>query len=60
MNYRKQSHYARDCQQSQSTRAVKDTTTFKRIEELKGTKGCIVKHFAFCYNNRCPVYKKAK
>ena len=23
-------------------------------------KGCTVKHFAFCYNNRYPVYKEAK
>ena len=30
------------------------------IEELKGTKGCMLKHFAFCYDNRCLVYEKAK
>ena len=32
----------------------------KQSKELKGTKGCIIKHFAFCYNNRCSVYKEAK
>ena len=30
------------------------------FKELKGTRGCIVKHFAFCYNNGCPVHEKAK
>jgi len=34
--------------------------TFKRIEEFKGIKGCVVKHYAFYYNNRCPVYKETK
>jgi len=29
-------------------------------EELKGIKGCVLKHFAFCYDNRCPVYEKTK
>ena len=23
-------------------------------------RGCTVKHFAFCYNNQCPVHKEAK
>ena len=32
----------------------------KRTEEFKRTKGCIIKHFAFCYNNRCPVYEEVK
>ena len=32
----------------------------RQSEELKGTKGCMLKHFVFCYNNRCPVHKEAK
>jgi len=32
----------------------------KRIEELKGIKRYTVKHFAFYYDNRCQVHKKAK
>ena len=32
----------------------------KRTEELKGIKECAVKHFVFCYNNSCQVYKEAK
>ena len=35
-------------------------TTLKRTEEFKGTRGCAVKHFTFCYDNRCQVYKEAK
>ena len=27
---------------------------------MKRIKGCAVKHFAFYYNNRCPVYKEVK
>jgi len=60
MNCGKQGYYARDCQQSQSTKAVKGTTTSKRAKEFKGTKGYAVKHFIFCYNNGCQVYKEAK
>ena len=32
----------------------------KQFKELKGTKRCIVKYFAFYYDNRCPVYEKVK
>jgi len=32
----------------------------KRTEEPKGIKKHAVKHFAFCYNNGCQVYKEAK
>ena len=32
----------------------------KQFKKLKGTKECAVKHFAFYYNNKCPVYKEAK
>ena len=35
-------------------------TILKKIEEFKGIKGYAVKHFAFCYNNGCQVYKEAK
>ena len=39
---------------------MKRTINPKSTKKLKGTRGCTVKHFAFCYNNKCPVYKKAK
>ena len=29
-------------------------------EEFKGTKEYVVKHFTFCYNNVCQIYKEAK
>jgi len=35
-------------------------TAPKRTKEFKRTRGYTVKHFAFCYNNRCQVYKEAK
>ena len=27
---------------------------------MKGIKGCILEHFAFYYDDKCPVYKEAK
>ena len=30
------------------------------MEELKGTRECKIRHFAFCYNNSCLIYKEAK
>jgi len=32
----------------------------RQSEELKGTRGCAVKHFAFCYDNSCQVHEEAK
>ena len=29
-------------------------------EKLKGTKKYIIKSFAFCYNNYCPIHQEAK
>ena len=29
-------------------------------EEFKGTQKYTVKHFAFCYNSMCQIYKEAK
>jgi len=65
MNCGKQNHYARDCRQGQSIKAIKGITNPrlsnpKKSKELKGTKKCVVKHFVFYYDDRCPVYKKAK
>jgi len=39
---------------------LRGTKTPQDTKELKKTKRCTVKHFAFYYNNRCPVYKEAK
>jgi len=35
-------------------------TALKRTKEFKRTRGCTVKHFAFCYDNRCQVHEEAK
>ena len=39
---------------------MKGITTPNPTKKLKGTKGCIIKHFAFYYNNKYLVYKEAK
>ena len=60
MNYRKRGYYARDYRDGWGTNAVKGTTASREVEEFKGTRGYIVKYFAFYYNNRCYTYKEAK
>jgi len=42
------------------TNWLKGTQKPQDTEELKGTKRYVLKHFAFYYNNKCPVYKEAK
>ena len=60
MNYKKKGHYTRDYKDSQSTNIVKGTIIPREVKEFKGTRGYIVKYFAFYYNNRCYIYKEAK
>jgi hypothetical protein len=60
MNYRKKGYYARDYKDNWGTNAVKGTIIPREVEEFKGIRGCIVKYFIFCYNNRCHVYKEVK
>jgi len=53
MNYGKQGYYIKNYR-SQSAILLKYTKRFKGIEskeEFKGTRECVVKYFAFCYNN---------
>src|SRR5271170_3443602 len=62
MNYGKKGHYARDCK-NQSAVLPKNIERFRGIEskeELKGTRGCAVRHFAFCYDDRCQIHEEAK
>ena len=30
------------------------------MEKLKGIQECKIKHFTFCYDNKCLIYEKAK
>jgi len=63
MNCKWQSHFARDCRAKGPgivTNQLKGTQKPQNIGELKRTRGCALKHFAFCYNNRCPVYEETK
>ena len=56
----KQGHYARDYRQGQRTDAVKGISTPYSEEKLKGTRECMIKSFAFCYNNYCLTHQEAK
>ena len=63
MNCRRQSHFTKKCRRKglrPVTNRLRGIKTPQNIKELKGTKECIVKHFTFCYNDRCPVYEEAK
>ena len=60
---KKQNHFAKNCRKQRLRPVInrlKRTKTPQDIKELKETKGYTVKHFAFYYNNRCPVYKETK
>ena len=63
VNYKRQDHFARDCRRKGLKLVInrlRGTKTPQDTKELKGTRGCAVKHFAFCYNDRYPVHEKAK
>ena len=63
MNYERQSHFTRDCKRKGLRPVInrlRGTKTPQNTKELKRTRGCVVKHFAFYYDNRCPIYKEAK
>ena len=63
MSCGKKGHFARDCKAkglSAVTNQLKGTQKLQNTKELKGTKGYVLKHFIFCYNDRCPVHKEAK
>ena len=64
MNCRKQNYFARNCRMQKLSGVVinwlKGIQKPQDIEELKGIKGYVLKHFVFCYDNRCPVYKEVK
>ena len=63
MNYGKQSHFAKDCKKQRLdavTNWLRGTKMPQNTKKIKGIKGCVLKHFAFYYNNRCPVYKETK
>ena len=52
----------RNCQ-NQGITLLRNIKRFKGVnkkEKFKGTQKCKLRHFAFYYNNNCPVHKKAK
>jgi len=63
MNCGKQNHFTKNCRKQGPSAVINQLRGIKtpqNTKELKGTKGCAVKHFAFCYNNKYPVHKEAK
>ena len=62
MKYGKQGHYIRNCG-SQNITPLKNIKKFKSTGEkkkLRRTQEYKIRHFAFCYNNNCLVYKETK
>ena len=41
-------------------KSKRNNNVAKKIKELKGTKECSIRSFAFYYNNICQVYKNIK
>ena len=63
INYKQQSHFAKDCKMQTSgivTNQLKGTQKPQNTKELKRIKEYVLKHFAFCYDDKCPVYKETK
>ena len=60
MKYKKQGYYARNYRQGQRINTVKGTSILYSKEKLKGIKECIIKSFAFCYNNYYLIHQEAK
>ena len=63
MSCGKQSHFAKNCKAkgpSIVTNWLKGTQKPQNTEKLKGTRGYMLKHFTFCYNDKCPVYEEVK
>ena len=60
MKCKKQGYFAKDYRQGQRTDTVKGTSILYNKEKLKGIRECIIKSFAFCYNNYCLTHQEAK
>ena len=60
IKYKKQGYYTKDYRQGQRTNAVKGTSILYSKEKLKGIRECIIKSFAFCYNNYYLTHQEAK
>ena len=53
---KKQGYFTRDYRQGQRTNAVKGTSMLYNKGKLKGIRKCIIKSFAFYYNNYCLIH----
>ena len=57
---KKQKYYIRNYRQGQRINIVKGTSMLYSKEKLKGIRECIIKSFAFYYNNYYPIHQEAK
>jgi hypothetical protein len=39
---------------------AQNKSILKDNNQIKGIRECLIKHFTFCYNSACTVYKDAK
>jgi hypothetical protein len=65
MKYNKKSHFVRECSTTQEKPSgfknrVQNKGILENDNQIKGIRECLIKHFAFCYNSACTVYKDAK
>ena len=55
----KKGYYIKDYR-SKDVYIVKGTNMLKDNNRVKSIRECLIKHFAFCYNNAYRIYKDAK
>ena len=60
MKYGRKGHFTKDCKGGQQNYTVKGTNILRDDNWVKIIKEFLIKHFAFCYNSTCKVYKDAK
>jgi hypothetical protein len=65
IKYGKKGHFVRECGIAQGKLlGFKNRAQNKGILEdnsqIKGIRECLIKHFTFCYNSACIVYKDTK
>jgi hypothetical protein len=65
IKYSKKGHFVKECGTAQGKLlGFRNRAQNKGILEddnrIKGIKECLIKHFAFCYNSACTVYKDTK
>ena len=60
IKYGRKGHFIKDYKGGQQNYIVKGTNILKDDDQVKATKECSIKYFAFCYNSKYKVYKNTK